>query len=82
MIRPTRRIGHHGRVSLWRIASITAAIALVPPFIWWLVLQVVTDADEGANIGGGIVGLGIIAVSWIAAVGFLGTAPTRRDEQG
>ena len=68
-------------MSGWRIASITAAIALVPGFVWWLVLQVVSDPDEGANIGGGIVGLGIVAVSWIVAIGFLCTALSRRGRE-
>ena len=61
------------------MALVTAAIALGPGFAWWLVLQFISDPDEGANIGGGIVGLGIIAVSWIIAIGFLGSAQMRRD---
>ena len=61
------------------MALVTAAIALGPGFAWWLVLQFISDSDEGADIGGGIVGLGIIAVSWIIAIGFLGSALMRRD---
>ena len=65
-------------MSGWRVALVTAAIALAPGCAWWLVLQFVTDPDEGANIGGGIVGLVIIALSWIIAIAFLGSALVRR----
>lgn len=60
-------------VSNARIALIGAAIAMVPAFLWWLLLLAVSDPDEGANIGGGVVGLVIIAASWIAALAFVGS---------
>ncbi len=64
-----------------RTVAVSLAIAVVPGFAWWLVLQVVSNPDEGANIGGGIVGLVIVLVSLVVAVGFLGTALIKRDEQ-
>lgn len=55
-----------------RIAVVGAAIAIVPAVLWWLLLLAVSDPDEGANIGGGIVGVVVIAASWIAALAFVG----------
>ena len=69
------------RVSGRRLALVTGSIAVVPTFLWWLVLQVTSDPDEGANIGGGLIGLGILVVSAIAAVGYLGARLARRGEE-
>lgn len=55
-----------------RVALVGAAIAMVPAFLWWLLLSAVSDPDEGANIGGGIVGVLVIATSSVAALAFVG----------
>lgn len=55
-----------------RVALVGAAIAMVPAFLWWLLLSAVSDPDEGANIGGGIVGVLVIATSSVAALAFFG----------
>jgi hypothetical protein len=68
-------------VSNARIALVGAAIAMVPAFVWWLLLLAVSDSDEGANIGGGIAGLVVIAASWVAAVAFVGLELVRRSRK-
>ena len=68
-------------MSARRIAAITAAIAIVPGLVWLLLLAVITDPDEGANIGGGFIGLGVIMGSWVAAVVFLGAALVQKYQE-
>ncbi len=65
-------------VALARILWLALAIAILPPVAWWVGNLTITDPDEGANIGAGVVGLMIIALSFSAAVGFLITAIAKR----
>ncbi len=65
-------------VTLARILWLALAIAILPPVAWWVITVAITDPDEGANIGAGLVGLVIVALSFSAAVGFLITAIAKR----
>jgi threonine/homoserine/homoserine lactone efflux protein len=65
-------------VTLRRIIGLTVVIAIGPSVLWWLALVIFSDPDEGANIGGGIVGLILLLVSWVLAAAFGCTALLRR----
>ncbi len=65
----------------WTLALATILIALVPPSVWWVVMQLISDPDEGANIGGGLIGLGILVLSVLGAIGFLGARLAERDSR-
>ncbi|HSH59931.1 MAG TPA: hypothetical protein VK988_09885 [Acidimicrobiales bacterium] len=66
-----------------RLLVITVAIAVLPGFICWLVVLLMSDPAEGANIGGGLTVLGVIGASWILAALFLvGAAVSRWGRRG
>ena len=68
-------------VALATILWLALAIAILPPVAWWVITLAITDPEEGANIGAGLVGLVIIALSFSPAVGFLTTAIAKRRKR-
>lgn len=49
-----------------------------PTFAVSVVIILTTDPDEGANIGGGLIALLTLALSFVAAAAFLGVNIVRR----
>ena len=51
-------------MSILRTAGTAILIAFGPMFVVWIIILLTSDPDEGANIGGGLVGLAVRI--WIA----------------
>ena len=72
---------HYAGVTDRRIISITALVALGPALTWWVLVVIFSQPDEGANIGAGIVGLGVLMLSWVSALVFAVVALLRRKRR-
>jgi hypothetical protein len=46
-------------------------IAIGPACVVWLIIVFTSDPDEGANIGGGLIGLAALVLGVAAAIVFL-----------
>lgn len=57
-------------------------IAVGPAFLVWIGILLTTDPDEGANIGGGLIGLAVLAISIVAAIVFVGWHVVRSLRSG
>ncbi len=70
--------GEHSGPSSWRW-SISAALVLAigPAAVAYVVLKVISDADEGANIGGGLLVIGIFMLGSVLAIVYLGVQCAR-----
>lgn len=58
-------------MSWLQIAGAAALIAVGPAFLVWLIILLTSDPDEGANIGGGLIGLAVLAISIVVATVFV-----------
>lgn len=54
-----------------RILALAALIAFGPAFTVLVIVFLTSDPAEGANIGGGIIALGVLAISTITALVFV-----------
>ncbi len=58
-------------MSILRIAGTAILIAFGPIFVVWIIILLTSDPDEGANIGGGLVGLAVLSISIVMAIIFV-----------
>lgn len=64
--------------SPWRQPILVSlALALGPAAVVYVVLKVTSDADEGANIGGGLLVMGVLMLGCVMAVIYLAMQSAR-----